>query len=229
MARAQALGNRSVATATQCEPCPPNSYSDAAGAVSCSACPANASSPAGSEARSRCRYDAAFTGADGGECATCPADSFCNGGLTHPCRLHSSAPADSDSADDCVCRAGFFSHNATSPCFKCPADTYCPGGQTVNRCAFNSTSQVGSAIIEQCLCGPGTWRGCVDGRNADGDCTVDWSVGCFHCDAGDICVNSTLLQCPEHSTSLAGSDEGGDCKCNGGYFNVVRTTAPAVD
>ena len=47
--------------------------------------------------------------------------------------------------------------------------------------------------------------------------------------AGDICVNSTLLQCPEHSTSLAGSDEGADCKCNGGYFNMVRTTAPTID
>ena len=26
-----------------------------------------------------------------------------------------------------------------------------------------------------------------------------------------------------------GSDEGVDCKCNSGYFNVVRTTAPAID
>jgi len=49
---------------------------------------------------------------------------------------------------------------------------------------------------------------------------VDWRVGCFLCDAGDICVNSTLLQYPEYSTSLAGSDEGVDCAYNGGYFNV---------
>jgi len=80
---------------------------------------------------------------------------------------------------------------------------------------------LGSAVIEQCLCGPGTWRECVDGRNADGDCTVDWSVGCFHCDAGDICVNNTLLHCPEHSTSAVG-DEGADCACNCGYFNVDK-------
>jgi len=215
------LDNRSSATLSRCELCPANFYSDEAGAVACSACPANASSSAGSATRVRCRCDASFTGEDGGECARCPADSFCNGGLTHPCRLHSSSPADSDGAEDCVCKAGYLSLNATSPCLKCVANTYCPGGQTVNLCAFNSTSLVGSAVIEQCLCGPGTWRGCVDGRNAEGDCTVDWSLGCFHCDAGDICVNNTLLQCPEHSTSLAGSDEGADCTCNGGYFNVA--------
>jgi len=198
------LVGRSEATAVRCALCPANFYSDAPGAASCAACLGNASSAAGCDSRLRCRCDAAFTGADGGECARCPADSFCNGGLTHPCRLHSSSLADSDSADDCVWRAGFFSHNATSTCLKCPADTYYPGGQAVNRCASNSTSQIGSTVIEQCLCGLGTWRGCVDGRNADGDCEVNWSVGCFLCDAGDICVNSTLLPCPEHSTSLAG-------------------------
>ena len=62
MAQATALGNRSAATTMRCEPCPPNFYSDASGADSCSACPANASSPARSEARSRCRCNAAFTG-----------------------------------------------------------------------------------------------------------------------------------------------------------------------
>jgi hypothetical protein len=214
------LHNRSSASVSQCQLCPANFYSDATGAVSCSACPGNASSTAGSVTRLRCRCNDAYTGEDGGECARCPADSFCNGGLTHPCRLHSTSPSDSDSADDCLCKAGFFSLNATSPCLKCVHNTYCPGGQTVNLCAHNSSSQAGSAVIEQCLCGPGTWRGCVDGRNAEGVCTVDWSVGCLHCDAGDICVNNTLLQCPEHSTSAVGSDEGADCKCNGGYFNT---------
>ena len=210
-----------AARPTRCEACPANFYSDAAGAANCTACPANASSAAGSDSLLRCRCDAAFTGVDGGACATCPADSFCNGDLTHPYRLYSTSPADSDSADDCVCRADFFSRNATSHCLKCPENTYCPGSQTVNLCAFNSSSPVGSQVIEQCLCGPGKWRGCVDGRNAEGDCEVDWSVGCFECDAGDICANRTLLQCPEHRSSQPGSDEGADCACNGGYFNVA--------
>ena len=211
-----------------------NFYSGASGAGACDPCPANASSAACSDSRLRCRCDATFTGADSGACEACPANSFCSVGLTHPCCLHSSSPADSDSADDCVCLAGFFSHNATSPCFKCPANTYCQGGQTVNRCAFNSTSQIGSAIIEQCLCGPGTWRGCVDGRNADGDCAqrgrrlrqrlLDWSVGCFFCDAEDICVNSTLLQCLEHSSLQPGSDNCSDCACNGGTSKWPSTS-----
>jgi len=93
------MGVRGAATPTRCEPCPANFYSDAPGAASCTACPGNASSAAGSDSRLRCRCDAAFTGEDGGECATCPADSFCNAGLTHPCCLYSNSPADSDSAD----------------------------------------------------------------------------------------------------------------------------------
>jgi len=53
MARALALGNRAVATATRCEPCPANFYSGASGASSCAACPANASSATGSDSRLR--------------------------------------------------------------------------------------------------------------------------------------------------------------------------------
>lgn len=79
---------------------------------------------------------------------------------------------------------------------------------------------VGSAWIEQCQCEPGTWRGCVDGKNAAGACSVDYSQGCSHCGAGDICFNNTLLHCPTHSTSGVGSEEGADCKCNNGYFSV---------
>ena len=142
------LEERSEATATRCELCPANFYSDAQGAASCNACPANASSATGSGSRLRCRCDDSFTGEDGGERAMCPADSFCNGHLTHPCLLYSNSPADSDSADDCLCRAGFFSHNDTSTCYKCPENTYCPGGQTVNQCAFNSSSMLGSAMID---------------------------------------------------------------------------------
>ena len=130
------MGERSEATVTRCELCPANFYSDSPGTESCAACPDNASSASGSDSRLFCRCNTSFTGEDGDEFATCPADSFCNGVLTHPCRLYTNSPADSDSADDCVCKAGFYSRNSTSSCLKCAVDTYCPGGQTVNLCAF---------------------------------------------------------------------------------------------
>jgi hypothetical protein len=69
----------------------------------------------------------------------------------------------------------------------------------------------------------------VDGQSAAGACTVDYSRGCLHCAAGDICFNNTLLHCPEHSTSGVGNDEGADCKCNNGYYNVPTHSHAAED
>jgi len=214
------LGARDSATAMTCTLCPADSYSVAHGAAACSACPGNSSSAPGGNDRTACRCDAGFYGADGDECVLCPPDCHCDGGLNNPCRLHSTSPAGSDSEEDCACRKSFYSITASSICLKCPSGTYCPGGQAVNQCAGNSSSMVGSSDIEQCLCGPGTWRGCVDGRNKAGPCSVDYTLGCTHCDAGDVCFNNTLVHCPEHSTLGAGSNEGADCKCNNGYFNV---------
>jgi len=213
-------GTRTSATAVSCTLCPADTYSDAHGAVACSDCPLHASSAPGSVHHTECQCDATFFGADGEACTQCPPNSYCSGGLKHPCRLHSQSPASSDSPDDCLCRQGYYSLNATSPCHKRPEGTYCLGGQTLNLCAGNSSSMAGATVVQQCLCDPGTWRGCVDGRNGAGLCSIDYSLGCFQCDAGVFCFNNTLVHCPKQSTSAVGSDEGADCKCNNGHFYV---------
>jgi len=223
------LGVLAVARPVACAPCAADTYSDAHGAVACSACPGNSSSGPGSIDRTGCRCDCSFFGADSDECAVCPLDSHCTGGLNYPCRLYSSSLAGSDSEEDCACREGYYSLSASGACLKCLAGSYCPGGQTVNLCAGNSSSATGSSLIEQCLCWPGTWRGCVAGQSAAGACTVDYSRGCLHCAAGDICFNNTLVHCPEHRTSGVGSDEGADCKCNNGYYNVLTHSHDAED
>ena len=42
---------------------------------------------------------------------------------------------------------------------------------------------------------------------------------CFQCGPNDICVNDTLLHCPEFSTSLAGSTLPQHCICDDGYYS----------
>ena len=49
-------------------------------------------------------------------------------------------------------------------------------------------------------------------------CTIDYLAPCFQCGPNDICVNDTLLHCPEFSTSPAGSTLPQHCICDDGYY-----------
>lgn len=213
-----------AASAQVCAACPADTYSDHAGAASCSACPANSSSARGSVAVTNCRCNPRFYGEDGASCVSCPVRRFCHSGLDHACRVHSSSPVMSDSADDCTCNAGYYSVNSTSRCLKCVAGYYCIGGEHRALCPANSSSDAGATSRTACACDAGAWRGCINddqglGRNHSGLCVVDYAHACTPCRAGDICFNSTLLHCPTHSTSVVGSSDADDCVCNSGYYN----------
>jgi len=233
---ARGAGGLARATATSCALCLANFYSNASGAAACTACPANASGPAGSSSRLRCSCDDASEGEDGGECAPCLADFYCKNGLTIPCKTHISAPAGSAESSSCTCLPGFFEvtpnrtlPGAREPCSRCAAGRYCPGGKEVRACAANSSSPPQSGEIEQCWCDPGHWRGCIDGRNSTGTCTTDYRCACVPCGPGDVCFDNRLFHCPAHSSSPRGTDDGADCTCNSGYFNVDLVEAGAAD
>lgn len=224
----QANGFESLtAFAVTCEACAEGTFSNAPAQSVCLTCAANASAPAGSDASTDCACEAGFYGPDGGPCALCPTGSFCAGGLGHPqtCRLHSTSAAGAVSEAECACVPGFFSTAADSPCQKCAAGGYCPGGVVVQACAANSTSPAGAAAASACTCAPGHWRGCtpvegggaVDANNAP--CEIDFLLPCVECGEDVVCLNNTVLHCPEHSLAPAGSSHSEDCVCEGGYFN----------
>jgi hypothetical protein len=95
-------------------------------------------------------------------------------------------------------------------------------------CANISTSAAGASVVEQCFCEPGFWRGCTRTKDLAGrdagfvdaagqPCAVQWDQPCVQCGPNDVCVNDTLLHCPDNSASPPGSDDRFDCVCNSGY------------
>ena len=192
-------------------------------------CHANSSSGAGSDAAEDCTCDAGFVGLDGDVCRLCEPGRFCPGGeVSVPCRLFAfSAPGASQEAE-CSCVSGYYSTNATAPCQKCPPGAWCAGGVGYVPCANASTSAAGARAVQECFCEPGFWRGCTRTKDsaghdagfvgADGQpCVLDFEQPCVQCGPNDVCVNDTLLHCPEHSLAPAGSDDAPDCVCEGGY------------
>lgn len=224
--------NASEAQPTRCENCPVDTYMPDIGYAECIGCPHNSSSPAASNSLTLCVCDNGFHGHPGSstwnstsQCLLCPANSFCTAGQQFSCRAHSQSPPGSDAQNDCVCHAQYYSLAATSECLKCPVGFYCPGGQLKLPCASNSSSRSGSNSQTQCSCEPGTWRGCIYSSTLDqtvdatgAPCTIDWSLPCVQCGPDDVCVNNTLLHCPDHSTAEAGSHEAAHCVCDNGFF-----------
>ena len=213
-----------------CLYCAVGTYGDIPGSPICFPCPANASTNAeGSDELTDCTCNAGFYGPAGGPCQQCPADSYCIGGLPEhqPCHAHSTSVSGSSSGSDCKCIPGYYSTTAGGTCLKCPAGSYCPGDQAVQLCSSNSSSLVGGSVIQQCICDPGQWRGCIllqdgSGNALDGSgqpCVIDYSQPCTDCGEDVICLNNTLLHCPEHSEAPSGSHDEDACTCVDGYFN----------
>jgi hypothetical protein len=154
----------------------------------------------------------------------CQPGFFCVGGeQVFSCRIFSSSCLGALSEADCACVQGFYSLNTTSPCNKCPPGSYCPGGLVVKSCARNSTSAPGAGSADGCYCRDGHWHGCTRTHsgafinNTGLPCSINFTAPCVQCRANDICFNDTLLHCPDHSTSQAGSSQRSHCVCDGGF------------
>ncbi len=213
---------------TTCQPCAANKFQTQSGATACVACHANSSSGAGSDEAGDCTCDAGFLGFDSDDCRLCEPGRFCPGGeVSVQCRLFSfSAPGASQEAQ-CSCVAGYYSTDATAACLKCPPVAWCAGSLSYVPCANASTSAAGVRGVEECFCDRGFWRGCTRMHDSAGHdagfvdaagqpCVIEFEQPCVQCGPNDVCVNDTLLHCPDHSASPSGSDDRFDCMCNSG-------------
>ena len=228
--QASELGYESViAVELLCLDCPIGTYCDSMGTIIPTPCPSNSSSILQSDDKTDCTCNPGFYGPSGGPCIQCPSNSFCIGGLPEhqPCHAHTTSIAGSDNSADCKCVAGYYSTISGGDCLKCPAGNYCPGDQAVNACSSNSSSLNGMGVIEQCICDPGQWRGCILLQDGSGNavdatgqiCVIDYTQPCTDCGEDFICLNNTLIHCPEHSEAPAGSHDSDACTCVDGYFN----------
>jgi hypothetical protein len=193
-----AAGKYSASTALAtdaCADCGSNTYSSQDNAQ-CVACPSYTRSAVSSSLQTDCNCNAGYTGPDGGTCTACSAGKF--------------KPT-----------------NGSDACTQCAVGKYVGSlGATYDQCVLcprNSTSPAGSDVISNCICDAGT-----TGIAHTGSClpceagkfkAAAGSAACALCSAGTYSTAglSACTQCPTGGTSLEGSREVADCKCNLGY------------
>ena len=95
-------------------------------------------------------------------CYSCPANTYCQGGVVAPCPRYSVSPAGSSTIDQCVCQPNSAQNNgqcicntgyvldANFNCVLCPANSFCPDQNTVRPCSNNALSQPGQSSPMGC-------------------------------------------------------------------------------
>jgi hypothetical protein len=146
-----------------CRACPPNSFTNATGSVAIAQCVC----AAGFEWRaalSTCRPCApgSFNAVAGGTCAACASGSYSileAQTACVACAAHEESVLPRASETSCVCAAG---SGGPALCFPCAHAFYSPEGSAALRrpaclaCpAFKNTTQMGSTVLQECLCVPG--------------------------------------------------------------------------
>lgn len=149
------------------------------------------------------------------QCAVCPADFYCPGGLVSqaalPCPDNGKSAPGSDAIADCTCDPGFY--RSGDLCILCPLDSYCPRGvfQPIACPAPGRTLYEGSAVRLDCHC-PRTYF-----RDPPG---AEESFNCSLCTRDDFCFNNSLYNC---SDALMQSEPGSgffeNCTCVNRYYN----------
>jgi hypothetical protein len=168
-----------------------------------------------------------FIGTSASTCSDCPADRF--------------SLALSSSPTQCLCAAGYTGPNAVEfaaqkyrfdPCTLCAAGTYKSvlGSAACSSCPLGKTSLPGSTTESNCRdiikCNAG-YTGPDDGICTE--CSAGsykpavGSQSCTLCHANTYgtavaaIFNTSCVECPAYSTSVAGSAAASSCQCNRGY------------
>ena len=123
-------------------------------------------------------------------CYTCPANTYCQGGVVAPCPQYSVSPAGSSTIDQCACQPNSALTNgqcicnsgyvlgADSTCGLCPANSFCPDQNTIRACSNNALSQPGQSTPAGCnACPPGYIQNSASSA----------PISCRACTAGYAC------------------------------------------
>lgn len=208
-----------------CQACSQGKYQSLEGQLECNNCPINSNTITdGNSHVTQCICKAGYYGRNGGPCELCPQNKYCPGGTVFlDCPDNTQSLNGSGALTDCTCRPGFTALENGVLCHRCPPDSFCPGGTEQISCSDSSSSVEGTASIEGCICDPGLWRGCIitangTQMNRKGVCVINYTLPCVSCKEDVICVNNTLLHCPQFSTSPEQSSHPSDCICNDGFY-----------
>jgi len=162
-----------VKEGSTCIACAAGTY-DANTSETCLPCPNYTTSASASTAYTDCKCNAGYTGADGGNCTACQANTYKNvsgSSQCEACTLYSTSPAGSVNITDCVCdadyvhagdgscdrvcAAGFEANLNESLCVACGHSKYkvSNGDEACTPCPANSThSLYNQTSINACIC-----------------------------------------------------------------------------
>lgn len=225
-------GYTAAASGVGCEACASGTYKAYSGNVSCWACPQNSDSAAASIARTNCRCDAGYTGADGGPCVPCAQAEFKSSqgsAACDPCPANTVSPSGSTQLAACQCNAGYTGADGAG-CTACAANTFkhLVGADACHACAANSASPEGSTTSSACVCNAGH-------SGPHGGPCAQCAAGTFKSSPGsESCVNCAIdtFSLPA-ATSCAPCGEGAEanegsaaCVCSAGHEPVGSACRP---
>lgn len=219
-------GGGGGSSSSACAPCRLGFYSaqtKLVGSARCVACPAGTTSDV--HASTGCMVPPGFYyHSDSGAVKPCPSGSYCLGG-SHTGGGASAVACPAGALDaqegastlyECFVPPGSYWDDASSSIVLCPANSYCPGGpidwtgRVVTQCPTGSTSPAGSASPSECTVASGYY---YDGTSVL-ICPAD-----FYCSGGPVTdIGRVKAPCPDHTASVAGSADLGDCTLSAGYF-----------
>ena len=148
------------------------------------------------------------------QCQQCLPNHFCEDQKMFECTRNSASPAQSSSADDCICNPSYFK-DTDGACQLCGIDTYCAAGVS-NDCPQHSFYNFqGASSVLQCTCQHGFYRDHIEQyENGTGQFT------CLVCEPNSHCFNNSIYECPDdRQVSVAGSHTVRNCTCIDGHKN----------
>ena len=250
-----------------CVACAAGQYLDQL-TLNCTSCPLGSSTFAYTNASSAadCLCSAGYENTtDSSECVPCVVgkykDSLANVSCSSCLPNSETVTSAADNVDDCICHAGYTKTNpldhieecaecaagkfkgelGDGECSVCLANHYCPAASiTPLACPPNSSSVVGSSVIEDCLCGLGfhtnngqdDYYACVQCQAGKYNDHVN-QTSCFSCPVNTYNPSTAsddlndCLACDPNSASAQASTSIEDCHCNLGYAGNPGTNCEA--